>query len=167
MIFDSKLNFHSHIGEVIIKAGRGIGIIRFLSKYVSRDVLDQICKLYVRPHLDYCDIIYHKHDPEFKLYFTKKLESTRYSAALAVSGAWRELILTSFMKNLVGNFFTTGDGTDACVTSSNCVTIRDPYTYSLKYLKNVPFTTVYVDLVHMSQMLKVLRDSFTRIFKTV
>ena len=38
MILDSKLNFHSHIREAIIKARRGIGIIRFLSKYVSRDV---------------------------------------------------------------------------------------------------------------------------------
>ena len=57
MILDSKLNFHSHIREAIIKARRGVRIIRFLSKYVSRDVLDQIYKLYVRPHLDYGDII--------------------------------------------------------------------------------------------------------------
>ena len=51
---------------------------------MSRDVLDQIYKLFVRPHLDYSD----KYDPEFKVDFTKKLESTQYSAALAVSGAW-------------------------------------------------------------------------------
>ena len=88
MILDSKLSFQSHVREAIIKARKGIGIIRFLSKYVSRDVLDQIYKLYVRPHLDYGDIIYHRHDPEFKLEFTKRLESTQYSAALAVSGAW-------------------------------------------------------------------------------
>ena len=46
-------------------------------------------KLYVRPHLDYGDIIYHKFDPELTLEFTKKLETVQYSAALAVSGAWR------------------------------------------------------------------------------
>ena len=46
-------------------------------------------KLYVRPHLDYGDIIYHRLDPDHKLDFTKKLESTQYSAALPVSGAWR------------------------------------------------------------------------------
>ena len=89
IILDSKLTFLSHIKEAIVKARRGFGIIRFLSKYVARDVLDQIYKLYVRPHLDYGDIIYHKYDPEFKLDFTKRLESTQYSAALAVSGAWR------------------------------------------------------------------------------
>ena len=89
MILDSKLNFQSHIREAIVKARRGIGIIRFLAKYVSWDVLDQIHKLYVRPHLDYGDIIYHKYDPEFKLDFTKKLESIQYSEALVVTGARR------------------------------------------------------------------------------
>ena len=107
MILDSKVNFHSHIREAIIKARRGIGIIHFLSKYVSHDVLDQIYKLYVRPHQDYGDIIYHRYDPEFQLDLTKKLESTQYSAALAVSGHGVELILTSFMKNLIEKFFTT------------------------------------------------------------
>ena len=34
-------------------------MIRYMAKYVSRDVRDQIYKLYVRPHLDYGDIIYH------------------------------------------------------------------------------------------------------------
>ena len=64
-ILDSKLNFYGHIQEAIIKIRRGIGNIRFLSKYVSRDVLDQIYKLYVRPLLDYGNIIYHKYDSEF------------------------------------------------------------------------------------------------------
>ena len=89
MILDAKLTFLSHIKEAIVKARWGIEIIRFLSKYVTHDVLDQIYKLYVRPHLDYGDIIYHKYDPEFKFHFTKRFESTQYSAALAVSGAWR------------------------------------------------------------------------------
>ena len=43
----------------------------------------------MRPHLYYDDIIYHKYDPEFKLDFTKTLESIQYSAALAVTGSWR------------------------------------------------------------------------------
>ena len=77
------------IRQALIKATRGTGIIPYLSKYVSRGVLDQIYKLYVRPHLYYDDIIYHKSDPEFKLDFTKKLESIQYSAALAVTEAWR------------------------------------------------------------------------------
>ena len=56
---------HKHLGikESIGKTRRGIGMIRYLSRYVSRDVLDQVYKLYVRLHLDYGDIIYHKYDP--------------------------------------------------------------------------------------------------------
>ena len=63
--------------------------IRTLSKYVSRDVFDQIYKLYARPYLDYGDIIYHKYDPQLCQKFTQKLEQTQYCAALAVTGAWR------------------------------------------------------------------------------
>ena len=87
-ILDSKLNFKSHIREAILKARRGIGLLKYLSKYVSREVLDQTYKLYVRPHLDYGDIIYHKYDPDMQLNFTQQLEQTQYKAALAVTGAW-------------------------------------------------------------------------------
>ena len=58
MILDSKLDFSAHVKEAIVKARRRIGTIRYMAKYVSRDVRDQIHKLYVRPHLDYGDIIY-------------------------------------------------------------------------------------------------------------
>ena len=89
VILDAKLNFQSHVREAISKARKGIGMIKYLSKYVSRDVLDQMYKLYVRPHLDYGDILYHKHDPEITSNITKWLEQTQYLAALAVTGAWR------------------------------------------------------------------------------
>ena len=89
LTLDTQLTFALHIQEAIIKARKGIGILRFMSKYMHRDELDQLYKLYVKPHLDYCDIIYHKHDPDLKLDFTKKLELVQYSAALAVSGAWK------------------------------------------------------------------------------
>ncbi len=85
LILDEKLTFAEHVQEAIKKAKRGIGIIRFLSKYVPRNVLDQIYTLYVRPHLDYGDIIYH----DQSISHSHKLESTHYKAALAVSGAWK------------------------------------------------------------------------------
>ena len=53
MIFDSRLSFQSHVEEAIMKARRSIGMIRYLSKYVSRYVLDKIYTLYARPHLDF------------------------------------------------------------------------------------------------------------------
>ena len=76
-ILDSKLDFKSHIKVAIQRARSSIGMISYRSKCVSRDVLDQIYKLYVRPHLDYGDAIYHKYDPEMRLNFTQPLEEYR------------------------------------------------------------------------------------------
>ena len=87
IILDDKLNFQSHIKEAITKARRGIGIIKYLSRYVNREMLDQVYKLHVTPHLDYGDILYHKYDPEMRQGFTETLEQVQYSAALAAAGA--------------------------------------------------------------------------------
>ena len=80
LILDSKLDFKSHIRQAILKARRGIGMIKYLSKYVSRDVLYQVNKLYVRLHLDYGDIIYHRHDPEMILHKKNRTNSVLSSA---------------------------------------------------------------------------------------
>ena len=71
MVLDSKLSLQSHIRETFLKARRGIGIIRYLSKYVSRNVPVQFYKLYVQPHLKYGDSIYHRCDPDLRLNVTK------------------------------------------------------------------------------------------------
>ena len=108
----------------IIKPRKGIGIFRFLLKYVSRDVLDQIYELYVGLYLDYGDIIYHRYDPEFKPEFTKRLGSTQYSAALAVSGARRGTLI-SCTKNSIWEFFITEGGIDVFATFISFEIIRD------------------------------------------
>ena len=59
LILDSKLSFESHINEKIKIARKGIGIIKYLSNYLPFSPLDQIYKMYIRPHLDFCDVIYH------------------------------------------------------------------------------------------------------------
>ena len=89
VILDSKLNFQSQVREAVIKARRGIGLIKYLSKYVSRDVLDQVYKIYVRLRLDYRDIIYHKFDPDMRSTVAKSIEQAQNTAALAVIGAWK------------------------------------------------------------------------------
>ena len=88
-ILDKQLNFNAHLKEVIGKAKRGIGAIKFMSRYVTRDVLDHMYKLYIWSHLDYGGILYHQYDPNFSLSLTRVLESVQYSAALVVTGAWR------------------------------------------------------------------------------
>ncbi len=96
IILDSKLSFSAHIKAAISKTRKGIGLLKCLSKYLPRHTLNELFKLYVRPHLDYGDVIYHI--PAKVCEFSgntilpnlmEKLESVQYSAALAVTGAWR------------------------------------------------------------------------------
>ena len=56
---DSKLPFQRHVNEKIIKAKIGIGIIKYLSKFLPIKTLDQMYKAVVRSHLDYRDTISH------------------------------------------------------------------------------------------------------------
>ena len=59
LTLDPKLNFAAHFKEKISKARKAIGLIKHLRQYLPTNVLDQIYKMRVRPHLDYCDFIYH------------------------------------------------------------------------------------------------------------
>ena len=59
IILDSNLSFSAHIKSAISKSRKGIGLLKYLSKYLPRHTLNELYKLYVRPHLDYGDVIYH------------------------------------------------------------------------------------------------------------
>ena len=91
VILDSKLSFSAHIQAAINKSRKAIGMLKFLSKYLPRNTLNAMCKLYVRPHLDYGDLIYHVPQQESvsESYMMGKFESVQYSAALAVTRVWR------------------------------------------------------------------------------
>ena len=79
---DSGLNFSKHIREVVLKALKGVSMLKYLSKYVNRNVIDLSHKLHVRPHLDYGDVIYHNQRDDLM----KLIEQVQYKAALNVSG---------------------------------------------------------------------------------
>ena len=59
LILGQSLSFKKHLNEKIIKAKKNLGIIKHLSIFLPLKTLDQMYKALVRPHLDYCDIIYH------------------------------------------------------------------------------------------------------------
>ena len=83
VFLDSQLNFKKHVEEKAKIANKGIGMLRFLSRFVGRKVLDQIYKMFVRPHLDYGDIIYHDQVKDSM----DILEAIQYKAGLIVSGS--------------------------------------------------------------------------------
>ena len=84
MILDNKLNFNEHINEKVTKANKGIGIIRKLRPCLPRSSLLTIYKSFIRPHLDYGDVIF---DQPHNESFCQKLETIQYNAALAITGA--------------------------------------------------------------------------------
>ena len=81
MILDSKLRFNYHLKEKISIANKGIGTIRLLYKFLPRSTLISIYKAFVRPHLDYGDIIY---DNSSNVSLSQMIESIQYNAALAI-----------------------------------------------------------------------------------
>ena len=84
LILDKKLSFRDHLNEKIQKANKGIGLIKRLYPLVPRKSLLNIYKSFIRPHLDYGDIIY---DQPNNNSFCNMIESVQYNACLAITGA--------------------------------------------------------------------------------
>ena len=84
MHLDEKLNFQTHIKKKITKANKGIGIIRKLAHVLPRKSVITIYKSFVRPHIDYGDIIYDQPNNDS---FCNMIERVQYNAALAITGA--------------------------------------------------------------------------------
>ena len=94
LTLESNLSFGKHLSEKIKKAKKHIGIIKHLSRFLPLKTLDQMYKSLVRPHLDYCDVIYHipsKHDQLGGSLnsLMNSAEKVQYQAALAITGTWQ------------------------------------------------------------------------------
>ena len=70
---DSKLNYENHLQSVFSRVDKTIGILRKFQPTLPRNFLVTICKSFIRPHLDYRDIIYNWASNELNL-FNKALE---------------------------------------------------------------------------------------------
>ena len=55
---DSGLNFKLHIGEVVRKANRMLGLVRRSFKFVTQDVFLNLYKTLIRPLLEYCSCVW-------------------------------------------------------------------------------------------------------------
>ena len=83
---DLKLTFEEHLLNVFKTVNRIIGLIHKLQNVLPIMSLVTICKAFVRPHLDYGDILY---DQAFNNSFHDRLESIQYNSCLAITGAIR------------------------------------------------------------------------------
>ena len=107
LILDSRLSFEKHLNEKIIKVKKIVGIRKHLSKFLPLKTLDQMYKSLVRPHPDYCDIIYHipSHLNQAPLGVTlnsvmENVERIQYQSALAISGVWHDSSRTKLYEEL-------------------------------------------------------------------
>ena len=85
LYLDNALNFSNYVKEAILVALKGISLLKYLPKYVDRNVLNLYYKLYVRPHLDYGDVIYHNQRADLM----QLIEQVQYKATLIVSSSWQ------------------------------------------------------------------------------
>ena len=107
LTLDAKLTFASHIDEKIKKARQGLGILKTILCYLSVKTLEQIYKMYIQPHLDFCDVIYHipcitnPFDSSINLkYLMNTLERIQYHCALAITGTWKGTSLNKIYDEL-------------------------------------------------------------------
>ena len=87
VILDASLSFDEHLISVQSKTNKTIGLLRKLQNTLPRQALITIYKAFVRPHLDYGDILY---DQAYNASFHQKLEKMQYNACIAITGAIRD-----------------------------------------------------------------------------
>ena len=96
ILLDEKLNFKQHIDTVIMKINKGTTVIKKLRHSLPRKSLMTICKAFLKPLIDYGDIIYHQPQSES---FCEKIESVPYYAAIAITGAIQGTSCVRSIKN--------------------------------------------------------------------
>ena len=86
MVLDTRLDFNLHLKNVQNKVNKTIGLLHKLQTTLSRTSLITVFKSFIRPFLDYGDIIY---DRAYNTSFHQNIESIQYNAALAITSAVR------------------------------------------------------------------------------
>ena len=81
MLLDVNLDFQGHLKNNS-KINKATGLLRKLHNTLPRLPLLTIYKSFIRPHLDYVDIIY---DQAYTASFHQKIESVQYNSALAIT----------------------------------------------------------------------------------
>ena len=58
MTLDSKLSYENVLQSVFSRANKTIGLLRKLQRTLQRKSLGTTYKSFIRPHLDYGDVVY-------------------------------------------------------------------------------------------------------------
>ena len=85
--FSHDLRFHDHINDIILKVNKALSPIYPIATLLPRPTLDLIYRIYIRPHFDYCDIIY---DGNITVTDSLRLERLQNRVARLVTGTLRQ-----------------------------------------------------------------------------
>ena len=97
LYLDAKLKFSEHINEKVGTTVKGIGVIKKLNVTLLRFSLLTIHKWFIRPHLDYGDIIY---DQSNTNRLSEKNESIQFNTVIVITGAIRDTSRKKFYQEL-------------------------------------------------------------------
>ena len=86
MLLDTKLYFQGHLKSTVSKVNKTIELLRKPHNTLPSLPLFTIYRSFIRPHLDYEDIIYNQ---AYSISFHQKLESIQFNSALAIAGTIR------------------------------------------------------------------------------
>ena len=125
---------------ILNKVNKTIGLLRKLHNILPRSALLNVYKIFVRPHLDYGNIIY---DQAYYADFHQKMELIQYNACLALTITTRGTSKEKFL-------FSTVVYTENYLIFINSTKIKFPQylfklisgkssEYSTRYMQNVPF----------------------------
>ena len=85
-VLDSRLDFKDHLEIIFKRVAKTIKLLRKLQNLLPRKSLITVYKSFMRPNLDYRDIIY---DQVYNPSFYRKLDSIQYNDVLAITSAIR------------------------------------------------------------------------------
>ena len=97
MMLDSNLSYEHHTKAILNKVNKAIGLLRKFQLIIPRHSLISIYKTYIRPHLDYGDVIY---DRAFKSHFINALNPSYTNSR----DNKRDIVREAFSRTRFGNF---------------------------------------------------------------
>ena len=94
---DTSLSYEHHTKSILNKVNKTTGLLRRFQLILPRHSVITIYKAFIRPHLDYGDVIY---DRAFNESFHQRLESIQYNAAIAITGTIRGTLSEKLFQEL-------------------------------------------------------------------
>ena len=86
LFLDEKITFNDHITSKLTTVNKLTSTLRKLYHYIPRDSLVTTYKSFIRPHLDYTNVMF---DKLSNATFSNRIESAQNNAALAITGTIR------------------------------------------------------------------------------